>query len=91
MLHEQPNLIKIFLKEKTQAKTGVATTTLLSTEQFTSQPQRTEPAVSLQDKSQGFLVGPRPANQEVQDYNTLIEAMLREIDGCKSKLERVVT
>lgn len=88
MLHEQRNLIEILLKEKTQAKTGVPTTTLISTEQFTSQPRRTEPAISHQDKSQSFLVGPRPANQEVQDYNSLIKAMLREIDGCKSKLEQ---
>lgn len=86
MLHEQRNLIDILLREKKSDQ--VMTTNLNSTECFTSIPQPTTPAFSVQTPYQSQPLAPIPANKEVQDYNSLIRAMLREIDGCKSKLEK---
>ncbi|KAJ5380476.1 uncharacterized protein N7496_002904 [Penicillium cataractarum] len=60
----------------------VETTNLNPTVCLASLSQTAEPAISSQKNSSN------PANQEVQDYNSLIKAMLREIDGCKSKLEK---
>lgn len=83
MLNEQRNLIEILLKEKAQVKTEhVGTTNLNPTVCLATPPQTAETAISSQKDRPNF------PNQEVQDYNSLIKAMLREIDGCKSKLEK---
>lgn len=86
MLHEQRNLIEILLKEKKTDQ--VATTKMTPTVCLTSMPQPTIPSFSVQKTYQCQQLAPSPANQEVQDYNSLIRAMLREIDGCKPKLEK---
>ncbi|OKP13038.1 Phosphorus acquisition-controlling protein [Penicillium subrubescens] len=54
-------------------------------------PQPTTPSFAVRRGYQPQQVAPSPANQEVQGYNSLIRAMLREIDGCKSKLEKKIS
>jgi hypothetical protein len=83
VLNEQRNLIETLLKEKTHVETAhVGTIDSNPTICLASLPQTAGPAISFQKNALTV------SDQELQDYNSLIRAMLGEIDGCKSKLEK---